>query len=70
MHRLRVFLPARTVLLRAFLPLLLLLGLGGCAVYPAPYYPPRAYVAPPPPAVVYPRPYYGWGYRPYGWHRW
>ncbi|TWG82733.1 hypothetical protein L602_003400000170 [Cupriavidus gilardii J11] len=52
-------------------------GLGGCAVYPAPYEAgvavaaPPVYVAPAP-VVVAPRPYYGPYYRPYpyrGYHR-
>lgn len=62
----------RPALLRVALPLLLLFGLGGCAVYPAPVYSRPYYAPPPPPPVaVYPRPYYGWGYRPYGyWRRW
>ncbi len=63
--------------LRVMLVLSVLVGLGGCTVYPAGYYgPPAAYVAPVP-APYYVRPYrygyrpYGYGYRPYyGWRRW
>ena len=49
-------------------------ALGGCVVAPAQpvgyYYPPAVSVyAAPPPAVVYPRPYYGRGYG-YGYGRW
>lgn len=63
-------------MIRRLLPLALLLGLGGCVVYPAPgYYGPPAYYA----GSVYvgPRPFYRpWHhhhhhhYRHYGWHRW
>jgi hypothetical protein len=48
--------------LLALLPLLALLGLGGCVAYaPTPGYYARPYYAPPP-VAVYPRPYYGGGY--------
>jgi hypothetical protein len=64
--------------LRVLLALSVLVGLGGCAVYPAGYYgPPAAYAAPAPVPYYYARPY-GYGYRPYGygygygrgWRRW
>ncbi|WP_149540091.1 hypothetical protein [Siccirubricoccus phaeus] len=52
------------------LALLLLTGLGGCAVYPAGYYGPPAVVARPAPRYYYGpgyyRPYY---HRPYGYYR-
>jgi len=58
-------------MIRRMLPLVLLLALCGCAVYPAPgYYGPgpvvrgRVHVAPPP---YYYAPRY---HRPYGWRRW
>jgi hypothetical protein len=66
--------------LRVLLALSVLVGLGGCAVYPASYYGPPAAYAAPVPGPYYARPYYarpyGYGYRPYGygygggWRRW